>query len=109
MDTANDSEHVGVSHLAGSLKEQRQNAIKVDVTADVLAERIKVGLPGVPDRGFITCSGVMHGSRRFLVYEDHLPAGCSTLHQDVQCNPGGGRISGGSYLGKGSRLKLTLS
>lgn len=42
METTNDSEHVGVSHLAGSLKEQRQNAIKVDVTADVLAERIKV-------------------------------------------------------------------
>ena len=42
MENLNDSEHVGVSHLAGSLKEQRQNAIKVDVTADVLAERIKV-------------------------------------------------------------------
>ena len=42
MENMNDSEHVGVSHLAGSLKEQRQNAIKVDVTADVLADRIKV-------------------------------------------------------------------
>ena len=42
MENLNDSEHVGVSHLAGSLKEQRQNAIKVDVTADVLADRIKV-------------------------------------------------------------------
>ena len=40
-----DSERVdGVSHLAGSLKQQRQNAVKIDVTADVLADRIKVNL-----------------------------------------------------------------
>ena len=43
MESTGDSERVeGVSHLAGSLKQQRQNAVKIDVTADVLADRIKV-------------------------------------------------------------------
>ena len=45
METSGDSERVdGVPHLAGSLKQQRQNAVKIDVTADVLADRIKVNL-----------------------------------------------------------------
>ena len=45
MEKFDDHEHMGVSHLAGSIKQQRQHAIKVDVTADVLAERIKVKFP----------------------------------------------------------------
>ena len=89
MDNMNESEHVGVSHLAGSLKEQRQNAIKIDVTADVLAERIKVG-PFDPTnslkQGVISRSGVVYSGGRLALHADNLSTGCATIHQDVQCN-----------------------